>query len=90
MIPDNNKKNAPQRHIPAFHVPNREIEMSSAIRTLRQVRHGLEEHSDASLEAISEARNHVDNAITLLKTHTAHTTNNKTTPTKRRELHDTT
>lgn len=69
--PDTEKNS---RHVPAFHVKQGPVDIPACVRNLRQIRHGLEDHSDPSAKAIMEARNHVDSAIIHLRTHISATT----------------
>lgn len=57
------------RHVPAFHVKDGPMNVPAVVKSLRQIRHGLEEHTDPTADAISKARDHIDDAITLLKRH---------------------
>lgn len=63
-----NPKANTDKHVPAFHVKDGPINVLDTIRKLRQVRHGLENSPDQT-EPMTEARDHVDAAITELGKH---------------------
>jgi len=58
------------RHTPAFHVKEGPMDIPSVVTRLRQIRHGLEESPDPTADSITKARDHIDDAITLLLRHT--------------------
>ncbi len=62
------RKTEAKKHTVAFYSKEGPIDVLNTIKRLRQIRHGLENSPDKS-EALSHARNSVDQAITLLGEH---------------------